>query len=430
VQHLYRNRWLSLIFALTMIVWTVPYLALQPIAGGLVLEGLFGMPQLYGAALVTAIIVLYTLRGGLRAVAWTDALQGIMMLVLLYVALAVVVLHHGGFGSALGQVLAQSPELFARPGGQGGYLPGVWFSIMLLWFFCDPMFPQIFQRFFAAGSERALKVSMLAYPAICTAVFIPPILLGLLGTLSFPGLAGREADSIVPLLMDSLGGDVMGALVLTAGLAALMSTMDSQLLTLSSIFTRDVLPRFGIGVGQLAWAGRAFVVVLAVAGLVVAIMPLGSIIKIGFTAFTGLAALFPTVLFGLYLKRPRAAAAIASILTGQAIVIAYTMGWVTASGYMPALPVIIGSLSVYIAVHFAAGGKLDLPPIEGRTLGYGLALGAVFLAAMDFWNWGKVAPLILGIPGWVWYSIGLSAVQTVLMVLMLRGRTQRGEASV
>ena len=129
-------------------------------------------------------------------------------------------------------------------------------------------------------------------------------------------------------------------------------------------------------------------------------------------------------------QQPRPAAAIASILTGQAVVVVYTMGWVTASGYMPALPVIIGSLAVYIAVHFAAGGKLDLPPIEGRTLGYGLALMAVFLAAMDFWNWGKVAPLILGIPGWVWYSIGLSAVQTVLMVLMLRGSAQRDSAPV
>ena len=92
-----------------MIVWTVPYLALQPLAGGLVLGELFGMPQLYGALLVTAIIVLYTIRGGMRAVAWTDAFQGLMMLVLLFAALCIVVAHHGGFGSALGQVLRAEP---------------------------------------------------------------------------------------------------------------------------------------------------------------------------------------------------------------------------------------------------------------------------------------------------------------------------------
>ncbi len=62
-----------------MIIFTIPYLALQPMAAGYALEELVGLPYLYGCVLVTAIILLYTLRGGLRAVAWTDLFQGLLM---------------------------------------------------------------------------------------------------------------------------------------------------------------------------------------------------------------------------------------------------------------------------------------------------------------------------------------------------------------
>lgn len=422
VSKLYDHRWLSLLFTAVMIVWTVPYLALQPLAGGLVLGGLFGIAPAWGAAIVTIVIVLYTLRGGFRAVVWTDAFQGLLLVGLLLVALGIVVVHHGGFSSALSQVMAQTPELFSRPGPTGRYLPGVWFSMIILWFFCDPMFPQLFQRFYAARSEKALGRTMLFYPLVCTVVFALPILLGLFGRLSFPGLEGRASDNIIPLLMTTLAGDLMGTLILTAGLAALMSTMDSQLLTLSSIFTRDVLPRFGVRPDRLTWAGRGFVILLAAAGLLVAVIPLGTILKIGFTAFTGLAALFPTVLFGLYLKRPHPAAAISSILTGQLILVLHLFGVLKAGAWLPALPVIIGSMVVYLAVQAIAARGIALPRVEARNLGFGLAMAAVFLLAMDFWNWERTGPLVFHIPLWVWYSIGLSAVQTVLMLFLVRGQ--------
>ena len=86
VQDRYGNRTLSALFALVMVVFTVPYLALQPMAGGFVLGRLFGLPQWAGATLVTLVIMAYTLRGGLRAVAWTDVFQGFIMVTMLILA--------------------------------------------------------------------------------------------------------------------------------------------------------------------------------------------------------------------------------------------------------------------------------------------------------------------------------------------------------
>jgi SSS family solute:Na+ symporter len=236
---------------------------------------------------VTGIILAYTLRGGLRAVAWTDLFQGAVMFILLVAALIMVAWHHGGFVEANQKVLASNPELFSRPGGLGKYAPGIWFSFIVLWFFCDPMFPQLFQRFFSAKNDRSLARIMILYPLVCTIVFFMPIAVGVLGRLSFPGLVGKQADRILPMVLTAISGDVMAALVIAAGLAALMSTMDSQLLTLSSIFTRDMMPLVKKRGGATSVAGRIFVVLLSLAGLALAYKPPATILQIATQTFTG-----------------------------------------------------------------------------------------------------------------------------------------------
>jgi SSS family solute:Na+ symporter len=220
VKNLYQSPFLSLIFALVMIIFTIPYLALQPMAAGYALEALLGLPYFYGCLVVTGIILVYTLRGGMRAVAWTDLFQGSVMFILLVAALIMVAGHHGGFVEANQKVLASNPELFSRPGGLGKYSPGIWFSFIVLWFFCDPMFPQLFQRFFSAKNDRSISRIMILYPLVCTVVFFMPIAVGVLGRLSFPGLVGKQADRILPLVLTSISGDFMAALVIAAGLAA------------------------------------------------------------------------------------------------------------------------------------------------------------------------------------------------------------------
>lgn len=192
VQELYKSPFLSFLFAVVMIVFTIPYLALQPMAAGYVLEELVGLPYFFGCILITVIIALYTLRGGMRAVAWTDVFQGSVMFILLLVSLILVATHNGGFVAANQKVMATYPELFSRPGGLGKYTLGIWFSYILLWFLADPMFPQIFQRFFSAKSDKDISRIMLFYPFVCTIVFILPIAVGVFGRLSFPDLVGKD----------------------------------------------------------------------------------------------------------------------------------------------------------------------------------------------------------------------------------------------
>ena len=419
VKQLYQSPPLSFLFAIVMIVFTIPYLALQPMAAGYALEALLGMPYFYGCMLITGIILLYTLRGGMRAVAWTDLFQGLLMFLLLGAALIMVSRHHGGFVAANRQVLASNPELFSRPGGLGRYSLGIWFSFMALWFFCDPMFPQLFQRFFSAKNDRSIARTMLLYPLVCTVVFFMPIAVGVLGRLSFPDLAGKQADRILPLVLNSISGDFMAALVMAAGLAALMSTMDSQLLTLSSIFSRDIAPWIRPSKTQSSISGRIFVFLLSVAGLALAYKPPATILQIATQTFTGLAVLFPTVIFGLYLKRVFSTAAILSILLGEATMIGFYFKLLTANTFLPVVWVMLVTFGTYLALHgFLSwrekGLRLGIPAWLQNI--YFWLLAGIFLLAMDFWAWGEAEPTLAGIPLWVGYFIVLSVLQTGVML--------------
>jgi SSS family solute:Na+ symporter len=425
VGAIYGHRGLSALFALVLVVYTVPYLALQPLAGGLVLKELFGLPQWAGAGIVTLVIVAYTMRGGMKAVAWTDVFQGLLMVGLMLAALVIVAGAEGGLANAFGRVHAEHPELFSRPGGQGRYLPGVWFSYILLWFYCDPMFPQLFQRFYSARSPRGLARTTLWYPAVCTLVFALPIMLGLLGRLEFGGLTGKQADNILPMLATQIGGDLLGTCILAAGLAALMSTMDSQLLTLSSVFTRDLLPLVSGDKDASPLWGRVFVLALALAGLALAVNPPASILQIATWAFTGFAVLFPTVFFGLYLPRPRAAAGLCSILAGQGLTLAYAAGWLAApDGFLAAVPVMAVATVAYLAMHLLQGSSWR-PQVSARAWRFAAVFALIFAAGQDYWRWDRVGDLWLGLPAWTWYFVGLSGLQTLVTYWWLRPRRGR-----
>jgi SSS family solute:Na+ symporter len=429
IRRLYDNRALSVLFAVVMTVFTIPYLALQPMAAGYALEELLGIPYFAGCSLVTAVILLYTLRGGMRAVAWTDLFQGTMMFVMLLVSLLVVVRYHGGFAVANEKILSLSPELFSRPGGLGKYSPGIWLSFMMLWFFCDPMFPQLFQRFFAARSQRTIERIMLLYPLVCTVVFILPIAIGVMGRLSIPDLTGKQADRILPMLMTTLSGEVMATLVIAAGMAALMSTMDSQLLTLSSIFTRDILPLMARRTSRDSTTGRLFVVCLGIAGLALAYRPPATILQIATQTFTGLAVLFPTVICGLYFHRRFALPAILSILCGEAVLIAFYLKWFSAGGFLPVVWVMLTAFAAYLLPHFWLTWRKHAInlfwPAWLRTP-YTFLLLAIFVLSIDVWSWGRTHPIWAGIPSWIWYFVGLSALQTAVMAAMVRRENRQG----
>ncbi len=425
VFHRSGSRTLRITFLVVMTTFTLPYIAMQPMAAGYALESLLGLPYYAGAALATGVVVTYVLLGGLRGEVWTDIFQGVMLIAFMTLALVTVANAFGGLTAANHAVAQSMPELFSRPGATGALSPGVWLGYMALWFLCDPMFPQLFQRFFAARGPRALAVTASLYPLITGFLFLLPVSIGVIGRLAFPTLpAGVATDRILPLVLHEVAPPWIETLVVCAGLAALITTLDSQLLTLSSMATRDVwaplvaLVRRRAGADAAApspWVGRAFVLLLALVGLAIAYRPPGTFVEITTETFTGLAVLFPTVAAALYARRFDGRAAVASIVVGEGLVVAYHLKLLPTFGTLPVIPVVLAA-TVVLALGCLIVGRRQVPvrlaPLLSRRakVGWAIAFSCLFAAGNDVWSWGDGRTWFLGFPWWVWMYAALCVV--------------------
>jgi SSS family solute:Na+ symporter len=141
---------------------------------------------------------------------------------------------------------------------------------------------------------------------------------------------------------------------MVGALAAFMSTMDSQLLALSSMLTRDVYQRAFVPSANhrsQVLVGRLLVAVLAALGLALAYQPPATILEIATQAFTGLSVLFPTTVAVLYWKATRPLACLLSILAGESLLAGYATGLIPDSltfGFLPVVPIFITSSLIVI----------------------------------------------------------------------------------
>ena len=346
IGHVLPGEGVRLLVFLVMLTFTLPYLALQPIGAGYLLESMTGgaVPFGVGAVLLTLVIVAYVVTGGMKAVALTDVLQGILMFLLMTLAFAAIAHGLGGVGQVNQLVMARTPELFSGAGLGDFFSLPIFASYLLLWPLCLPMFPQLMMRFFAAGDDRSLKQTMILYPIVAGLLFIFPVMIGVWGHSSFPGVEGRAADQILPMMLGQHSPEWLAGLVMVGALAAFMSTLDSQLLALSSMVTRDIYCRYWRPKASLAEqvrVGKVAVCALAAGGLAIALHPPDAILSLATHAFSGLAVLFPMVVGAVYGMRWSVAGAILSVLAGETMLLGLSMGWIPASiqaGCLPLVP--------------------------------------------------------------------------------------------
>jgi len=350
------NKPLKLLFLAVMVIFTIPYLTLQPIGGGYILEGLTNgkIPYFIGATFLTLIIVVYVFIGGMKSVALTDLLQGVLMLVLVLVAVGAIAHSLGGIAAANRAVYELKPELLSRQGNNNFFTPHKWFSFMLLWGLSVPMFPQMFMRFYTPKTAQSLKISAILYPIITAVMFLCPVLIGMWGNIAFPDLTGKAADRIFPMMLAEYTSTGISALVMVGALAAFMSTLDSQLLALSSMITRDIYTAYfrpEASLKEQTIVGRTLIVILAIIGLAIAANPPATIAAIATQAFTGLAVLFPTVIAALYCRNISPLSCLISIIVGELMLIGFLLEIIPPSftlGFLPVVPVVAISALIII----------------------------------------------------------------------------------
>jgi hypothetical protein len=135
----------------------------------------------------------------------------------------------------------------------------------------------------------------------------------------------------------------------------------------------------------------------------------------------------------LYWKRATKQAAAASIIAGEAAVLASALGLVPLPGVHPAIPAIAASAVAFVVGSMfskhqpaspLAGTLLTIPPLtappRAGSLAWALLFLAFFILANDFWAWGRIPVLFLGLPLWVWYFIVLGILLSVAFAIWSR----------
>ncbi len=205
------------------------------------------IPYPIGVIGLAGVILFYETRGGMRAVAWTDAAQGIVMLLGLSALLGWLLSEAGGLTEITHAVAARRPEAVRVPSVT---VCVNWFSTIALMGLASVLYPQAIQRIFAARSGRALKRSFSGMTFMPLATTLVVTLIGVAAIARFDIQDAVATDDVVPLLLHdwgSAGGYSTAAalLVFLGALSAIMSTADSCLLSLGSLLSRDLLGREG-----------------------------------------------------------------------------------------------------------------------------------------------------------------------------------------
>lgn len=319
--------------------WAIPYLTIQAMGGGLLFEtisdGLISFPV--GALVITIVTGIYLSIGGLRGVAWSDVLQGVVLTVFLGTTFAYLI-------PAIDPVtvtreLAARTDLLTPAGNQDFFTPRVWFSFLLMNTMALIAYPQMFQRFFAAESERSFRALLVWWPVMAIVAALVPVMLGMWGTQVVQGL--NNPDSVIPVLLQNYAPTWLVGVIMGGALAAMMSTADSLVLTLSSLVTRDLYRDHVAPDASDAtetWVGRVTVVVLLAAGYLLALPQLGTIIELAVYFIQGNALLLPVFLAALYWPRATAPGALSAVVLGQGYFLTSTFGPAPAFGFMPFVP--------------------------------------------------------------------------------------------
>jgi SSS family solute:Na+ symporter/sodium/pantothenate symporter len=203
------------------------------------------VPFAAGVAGLALLILFYETLGGMRAVAWTDTAQGLLMLFGLAALLHWVLGDSGGLGATTQAVTGLRPEAVAVPPRSAQVN---WASTVVLLGLASVVYPQAIQRIYAARDGRALSRAMMLMTFMPLATTTVVFLIGVAAIPRLEALGGVEADTVMPRLLEqwAAAGPVQSVLaiaVFVGALAAIMSTADSVLLSLSSIVAIDLLDR-------------------------------------------------------------------------------------------------------------------------------------------------------------------------------------------
>jgi len=361
----YYSKYASLTCTIIMLVAFVPLIAAQLKAAGNVFEVLLGIPYLTGLFIFGGIVIVYTVLGGMYAVAWTDLIQGFIMIVGFAILVPVAVNAAGGFGVMHQKFAEINPQAITFTGKMS---PGWVVSAFLAWgFFQIGGSPASITRFLIPDDDQTLRKAMVYSIVFQSFIYLSATLIAIAGGVLLPNL--EQADLTVPILIRQFLPPVLGGIIIAAVLGAVMSTVDSVLLLAGSLVVENIYGQFSnreIDGDKGLSIARYVTFAIGLLALLVAIKPPAAILWIVTMAFSLMASAFTfPFLLGLWWPGATRAAGIAGMICGAvSCVIWYVLGYMQYQSFSNWIggiwPVLFGaSVSLLVIVIVS---KFSMPP--------------------------------------------------------------------
>ncbi|WP_420095748.1 sodium/proline symporter PutP [Brevibacterium sediminis] len=336
-----RTRLLRIVCGIIILVFFTFYVSSGMVAAGKFFESSFGLNYLGGMLLVAAITMIYTLFGGFLGATLTDVAQGLLMFAALVAVPIVAVINAGGPTTVVNNVTEIDPGLLSLFGSDEFWTFATIASIVsaLAWGLGYFGQPHIIVRFMALRTPADATVARrigVGWMAISALGAVATAIVGISYFSQHADMEPADAETVFLDLAQILFHPFIAGLVLAAVLAAIMSTISSQLVVTSSALIEDLFKIVALSTGSTrtlqdktyVLLGRLGVLVVAVIAVVLAISPSNSILDLVAFAWAGFGASFgPIVLLTLFWKRLSNWGALFGLLSGA--VVAFVWGQVS-----------------------------------------------------------------------------------------------------
>ncbi len=365
---------LRVISSLVILIFFTIYVASGLVAGGVLFENILGIDYNLAVYIAVLIVGIYTFLGGFLAVSWTDFVQGMLMFVALLVTPIVIISNMGGLQSLWNQLSSINPDLldvtkvvhynFADKIKWSSASSGIGFVEMISllgWGLGYFGMPHILVRFMGIRSSKELPIAQLIGVSWVVISLIGAVFVGITGTAVLGPLDNQEIVFLI--LMKQFFNPWIAGIFLAAVLAAIMSTIDSQLLVSSSALAEDLykaILRPKASEKELLWVSRLVVVGVMLVALIMALSG-GTVLDIVSYAWAGLGAAFgPTILFSLYWKRTTKNGALAGIIVGG-LTVPIWKNYFAYTGLYEIIPgFIFAGIMIYLVSLFGKGPSSEV----------------------------------------------------------------------
>jgi sodium/pantothenate symporter len=314
----YRNKWVVILSAISIVIFLFSAMAAQWVGGARLIESITGLSYTTAIFIFTITLLIYVIFGGFRAVVITDAIQGVIMFIGTLLILIATVIAGGGITNIMSELVAENPNLISPYGADRSLTPIYISSFWILVGVGVVGLPQVAVRAMSYRDSKSMHRALIIGTITVGTIMIGMHLTGVFARAVLPGI--EEADKVIPLIAMDVLPNWLAGILLAAPLAAIMSTVDSLLLVISSSIVKDIYINYvkpNASEKRIRILSGTVTTAVGICVLFMAIDPPNLLIWLNLFAFGGLEAAFIwPIILGLYWKKGNAYGAISSIIIG------------------------------------------------------------------------------------------------------------------